>query len=80
MGDVGLVIMLEESHRGDIDAMAQSLEAQGLRVEQKLPRFRTIIGSGDSGLIESLKGVTGVQTVRPEGHVQLPPMDEDVPQ
>jgi hypothetical protein len=80
MADVGLVIMLEESHRADIDRMAKSLEAQGLRVEQKLARFRTIIGSGDPSLVNRLKGMEGVQTVRPQHSVQLPPMDDDVPQ
>jgi len=49
-------------------------------VEQKLPRFRTIIGSGDPSLVNRLKEMEGVQTVRPQHSVQLPPMDDEVPQ
>jgi hypothetical protein len=51
-----------------------------MRVETKLHRFRTIVGSGDSELLEKLKSTDGVESVRQEQRHQLPPMNEKIPQ
>lgn len=80
MPDVGIVVMVEESKRENLDQVAKSLEEKGLRIEKKLPRFRTIVGTGDSSLLEHFKSTEGVEHVRQEGRYQLPPMDEKVPQ
>jgi hypothetical protein len=80
MADIGIVVMVEESRRADLDQLAKTFEKKGLHVEQKLPRFRTIVGKGDSSLLEELKSVGGVEAVRPEGKFQLPPMSEKIPQ
>jgi hypothetical protein len=80
MADVDLVIMVEEKRRAELDQLAKSLESQGLHVQQKLPRFRSIIGTADSSTMEKLKSIDGIETVRPQGKFQLPPMDEKIPQ
>jgi hypothetical protein len=80
MSDVGIVVTVEESQRADLDGLAKTLEAKGLRVEKKLPRFRTIVGTGDSALIEELKSIPGVEAIRPEEKYQLPPMSDEIPQ
>jgi len=80
MADVELVIMVEEKLRTELDQIAKTLEDKGLHVEEKLPRFRTIIGRGDKSLVEELKSVKGVEMVRPQHQFQLPPMDEKIPQ
>lgn len=80
MAIVDYLVMVDKERRGELDKLAESLEAQGLQVQQKLPRFRTILGSGDSSLAEQLKSVQGVETVRQQGSFQLPPMDEKIPQ
>jgi hypothetical protein len=80
MADIGIVVTVEESHRADLDRLAKNLEAKGLHIEKKLPRFRTIVGTGDSALIEELRSMPGVEGIRPEGKYQLPPMSEEIPQ
>jgi hypothetical protein len=80
MPDVGIVVMVEEGKREDLDQVAKTLESKGMRIEKKLPRFRTIVGTGDSSLLENLKSTEGVETVRPEGMYQLPPMNEKIAQ
>lgn len=78
MAKLDLLITLDES--AELDAAAKSLEAQGLAVRRTYPRSNTIIGSGDSSLLESLKHVDGVEDVRQEGGYQLPDMNEETPQ
>ena len=80
MADIGILVMVAEDCRAQIDEIADRLEGAGLRVADKLPRFRSIVGSGDPSLIETLKSVDGVELVREERGYQLPPMDPDVPQ
>ena len=78
--DVGIVVMVEEGKREHLDQVAKVLEEKGMRVETKLHRFRTIVGSGDSELLEKLKSTDGVESVRQEQRYQLPPMNEKIPQ
>ena len=59
--DVGIVVMVEEGKREHLDQVAKVLEEKGMRVETKLHRFRTIVGSGDSELLEKLKSTDGVE-------------------
>ena len=80
MADIGIVVMVDKSRQADLDRVATTLENKGLRVEKKLPRFRTIVGKGDSSLLDELKSMDGVETVRQEGRFQLPPMSEKIPQ
>ncbi|SFV05611.1 hypothetical protein SAMN02799631_04300 [Methylobacterium sp. 174MFSha1.1] len=80
MAEIGMVIMVEKDKRADIESVAKSLEAKGLHVQETIPRFRTIVGTSDSGLIGAFKSVAGVEAVRPQTTFQLPEMDEKVPQ
>ncbi|HEY0331443.1 MAG TPA: hypothetical protein VGC77_20380 [Rhodopseudomonas sp.] len=80
MAEIGILVMVDKDRRADLDEVAKSLEQRGLRVEQKLSRFRTITGVGESSLIDQLRTVDGVESVRPQQGVQLPPMDDDIPQ
>jgi hypothetical protein len=80
MADVDLVVMVEENRRADMDQLARALEAKGLRIKEKLPRFRMITGTADKSVTQALQSVEGVETVRPQEKYQLPPMDEKIPQ
>jgi hypothetical protein len=80
MAQMDLLVMVNPAARQDLDRVAKTLEAQGFHVQQKLPRFRTILGTGESSLIERLRSVEGVESVRPQEKFQLPPLDESVPQ
>ena len=80
MAKMDFLVMVDKSRRQDLDQVAETLEAQGLHVQQKLPRFRTILGTGESSLMEQLRSVDGVESIRPQEKFQLPPMDESIPQ
>ncbi|UHC19683.1 hypothetical protein LRS73_29650 [Methylobacterium currus] len=80
MADVEMIIMVEDENHADIKEVAKSLEAKGLHVHKTIPRFRTIFGTSDIGLVNAFKDVAGVEAVRPQTNFQLPPMDEKVPQ
>lgn len=78
MAKLDLVITLGE--RAEIAAAARSLTDRGLSVEKTFPRSNTIIGTGDSSLLESFKRVDGVEDIRHEQGFRLPTMDEKTPQ
>ena len=78
MAKVDLLVTVEGQRQ--VDEMAQSLESNGLKIRKTFPRSGTIVGTGDSSLLESLKAVEGVEAVRQEKSYQLPPMDEKTPQ
>lgn len=80
MTDIGMIIMVEKEKRAEIQEVAKSLEAKGLHIQETIPRFRTIIGTSDSGLINDFKRIEGVEMVRPQATFQLPEMDEKIPQ
>lgn len=80
MADVDLVVMVDEKRGAEIDQLAKTLEDKGCHIQQKLPRFRTIVCTGDSSLMKTLKSVEGVEMVRLQQKFQLPPMDEKIPQ
>ena len=80
MSKIDLLVRIAPGSDSDIDQVARNLEDQGLHVDQKLPRFRTIIGSGDSSKLQRFQSVDGVESVRPQKTFELPPMDEKIPQ
>lgn len=80
MAKIDLLVMVDKDRQSNLDDVAKSLEAHGFQVQEKISRFRTIIGSGESSLMNKLQSVEGVESVRPQNNVQLPPMHDDVPQ
>jgi hypothetical protein len=80
MAQIDLLVMVDREHRSAIDQVAKTLQARGLQVEQTLPRFRTILGKGESSLLKALQSVDGVESVRQQKTFQLPPLSEKVPQ
>ncbi len=76
MADTDFSILVEESRRDDMEALAKTLAAKGLSVESVIPRFRQIRGSGDASLQAELQAIDGIEAVRPSDTVQLPPVDE----
>jgi hypothetical protein len=80
MAEIDMLVMVDKDRRADLDQVAKSLEAHGFHVQQKLSRFRTIVGTCESSLVKQLQSVDGVESVRPQGTFQLPPMDDKIPQ
>jgi hypothetical protein len=78
--NVKLKILVDEASRADIPRIEAALKEKGLEIRASIPEFRTILGTGDSALVQQFRSVQGVEGVRPEGGFQLPPMDEKVPQ
>ena len=75
-----MVVLIDEKSSRDIDEVAEDLKSAGLTIRRTLRRARTVVGSAESEAVERLRSVEGVALVRPEGRVQLPPMDEKIPQ
>jgi hypothetical protein len=80
MAQIDMLVTVGKDRHGDLDQVAKSLEAQGFTVQQKLSRFGTIVGTGESSEMTKLQSVEGVESVRPQATYQLPPMDEKIPQ
>ena len=80
MAIVELLVQVTKDRRSSIDEIAKALEDKGMKVKDKIARFGTILGSGDSSKIEGLKSLEGVELVRPQHKFQLPPVDEKIPQ
>lgn len=80
VAEMEVVILVQEGKRSELDHIAKSLEATGLRVTGTIPRFRTIVGTADSAAIGRIEAVDGVESVRPQSRFQLPPVDETIPQ
>ena len=61
-------------------AIGAELEKLGFKVEEVRPEIGAIFGAGDSDLFPRAARIAGVQEVREERRVQLPPSDGDTPQ
>jgi hypothetical protein len=77
---IDILVVVDKERRSSLDEMAKVLEAKGLKVQDKIPRARAILGSADSSQVDALRSVQGVELVRPQHKLQLPPMDENIPQ
>jgi CheY-like chemotaxis protein len=79
MHERSYVVVIDDK-KADISAVARELEAKGLRVTRTLQALGIIGGTADPSVVSGLSEVEGVQTIRQERGVQLPPMREDIPQ
>ena len=80
MPDVSYSVLVKEEHRDNLEQIAKSLEAKGMKVEKTIPRMRYIRGTAQVEDEEGLRSIEGVETLRREHTYQLPPMDEKTPQ
>ena len=79
MDETNYVVVIDDK-KADVGKVAQELEAKGLRVTRTLQTLGIISGTADPSIVSDLSGIEGVQTIRQERGVQLPPMREDIPQ
>jgi hypothetical protein len=79
MGEMNYVVVIDDK-KADIGKVAQELETKGLRVTRTLSTLGIVSGTADPSIVGSLSQVEGVQSVKRERGVQLPPMREDIPQ
>lgn len=64
----------------EFDKVVEDLEAQGLEVDGRIDRARTVAGVAEESKIEALQNVAGVSSVRADRPFVLPVMGEKVPQ
>ncbi len=79
MGTREIIVMVAEDSRGDLDAVAEALRGKGLAVTSVIPRFRTIVGTGDEASLDAYRSVEGVERARVGETFHKPPPHEDVP-
>ncbi|MBX9457481.1 MAG: hypothetical protein KL863_16530 [Rhizobium sp.] len=80
MSKLNLAIVIDEMHLPDTDKIAEAMARQGLEVEAVDRVTGAVFGSGDEAIMKDLRLIEGVEEVRPEGAVQLPPLSEHIPQ
>jgi hypothetical protein len=80
MDKVRLTVTLDDAHVAETDKVAAALASQGFTVESTIPAAGAIFGSATEESMARLGGVEGVREVRRSGAVQLPPLDESIPQ
>jgi hypothetical protein len=79
MDETNYIVVIDDK-KANIGTVARELEAKGLRVTRTLQTLGIIGGTADPSVVSDLSEVEGVQTIRQERGVQLPPMREDIPQ
>lgn len=79
-----LAIIVDDAHVAETDAIAKSLVSDGVQVRRVIPQAGAIYATTPidsmSSLAAKLRRIEGIAEVRPEGRVQLPPVDALVPQ
>lgn len=79
MSKLNLAIVIDDVHLPDTDRIAEAMAQRGLEVETVDRVTGAVFGSGDEAIMKDLRLIEGVEEVRPEGVVQLPPLSEHVP-
>src|SRR5262245_23388374 len=73
-----VVVTVTDEAVKNIEAVADKLAAEGMKVEQVLPVTGVITGSCPAGKKGALRSVKGVHSVEDDVQVQLPPPGADV--
>ena len=80
MRKVQFSVVVDESHVDLTDEIAGKLTEQGFDVEEVAPEIGTIFGSAEEGLTPQLRSIEGIEDIRPEETVNLPPLSSKIPQ
>jgi hypothetical protein len=75
---VGVMILVDDTHRAAIEEVNAALTAAGLRESRTLRSTGVITGAVDPGRIGALSAIEGVAAVERSRDVQLPPPDSPV--
>ena len=81
MADKSVMVLVDGKDAASLDSAAAEIRKSGVRIEQVLRSMRTIVGTvSDDRMIEKVRALRGVKSIREEGEVSLPPMNPSVPQ
>ena len=75
---VGLLIQVDSA--ANFERIGAAAAAEGVSIHRTLPRARALDARGPREAIAALGRIPGVESVREQRGVQLPPLDERVPQ
>jgi hypothetical protein len=68
-----VIVTVTDAKLDQIESVASSLRAEGMKVERVLPKTGVISGSYAPSKMENLRGVDGVESVEQEAVAVLPP-------
>ncbi|WP_206453384.1 hypothetical protein [Aurantimonas marina] len=80
MSGMKLTVTVDAQHVSVTDEIAETLSRRGFKVERVSRRGGAIFGSAEASVAQQLRGVEGVQDVRPERGYEIPPMNDLIPQ
>ena len=80
MDKMKLTVTVDDAHIDQTEKVAEALTKAGFTVEGTMPEVGAIFGAATADTAANLGGVEGVLEVRESGTVQLPPLDESIPQ
>lgn len=75
---MNFTVTVQDSHRSEIQDVAERLRACGLEVDRVLETVGMITGSAPEGRQTELEAVEGVSSVDGEVRFLLPPPDSDI--
>lgn len=73
-----ITVAVDDEHVGTIDEVVVRLRAAGMSVDQVLRPVGLITGSVEAQVREVLGRLSGVASVEPQRHVQLPPPEAGI--
>jgi hypothetical protein len=80
MGRTTFTVTVDEGHLDDLERLEAELTGLGFEVEETMPEIGAIFVAGDPDFLDRGRALDGVESIREEGVVQLPPLDESIPQ
>jgi hypothetical protein len=81
MAKTNVMVLVDDRDGHTVDSVAQEIAQTGVEVGRVIRGMKTIVGEvEDLSVIEKVRGVGGVLSVREEGVISLPPMDRNVAQ
>ena len=81
MTETNMVVLVEEKRGNTLDSVTAAIEDTGVRVSNVLRGMKTIVATAsDDELVEKVRHLDGVASVRVERTFSLPRMDPSIPQ
>lgn len=81
MSSLRYSIVVDSGHIPDTSQIAKTAVSNGFVVENVVPEIGAIFGRAENdSVVAKVRGIVGVEDIRPSRDVQLAPFKESVPQ
>lgn len=80
MDKLSYAVVLDDDHRSTTRMVADELTKQGFDVRRIIASAGAIYGTADEVTAVKIRGMSGIEEVRPTSSVQLPEFREGIPQ